>query len=258
MCPMKERILQTQIIYGPVNSRRLGRSLGVNILPTERKVCSFDCIYCQYGFADQQYTSSGLEGLKLPGAEQVAEALKDALPTVGDLEAITLAGNGEPTLHPSFRQIAEAVSQVSKKNKPGVPVCILSNSSTVSQDSVQAGLSFIDRKIMKLDAGRENTFQKINMPRAGITLKKIVDGLARLEKVEIQSLFFSGPVTNASPEEVTAWLEQLALIKPVALQVYTMDRVPADRRVEPVDTEELERIAAQARARLPEADVIVY
>ena len=258
MCPMKERILQTQIIYGPVNSRRLGRSLGVNILPTERKVCSFDCIYCQYGFAHHQYTLNGLERMNLPGAEEVAGALKDALAAAGDLDAITLAGNGEPTLHPSFSRIAETVSQISKKNKPGVPVCILSNSSTVSEDSVQAGLSFVDRKIMKLDAGTEDTFQKINMPRAGITLKQIVDGLARLQEVEIQSLFFSGPVTNASHEEVAAWLEQLALIKPVAVQIYTMDRVPADRRAVPVDTEKLERIAAGARARLPQADVIVY
>ena len=258
MCPMEERILQTQIIYGPVDSRRLGRSLGVNILPTERKVCSFDCIYCQYGFAARQYEPSDLKGLKLPGAEDVAEALKDSLATVGDLDAITLAGNGEPTLHPSFRQIAGTVSQLRDGCRPAVPVCILSNSSTVSEDSVQAGLSFIDRKIMKLDAGTEDTFQKINRPRAGITLKKIVHGLARLENVEIQSLFFSGPASNASPEEVRAWLEQLALIKPVAVQVYTLDRVPADRRVEPLDRGKLERIAAEARARLPEADVRVY
>jgi len=111
---------------------------------------------------------------------------------------------------------------------------------------------------MKLDAGTEDTFQKINRPRAGITLKKIVHGLARLENVEIQSLFFSGPASNASPEEVRAWLKQLALIKPVAVQVYTLDRVPADRRVEPLDRGKLERIAAEARARLPEADVRVY
>ena len=258
MSPMEERILQTQIIYGPVNSRRLGRSLGVNILPTERKVCSFDCLYCQYGFTEVHYTRSELEGMKLPVPEEVTGALADALPATGDMDAITLAGNGEPTLHPSFRQIAEAVSQVGKRTRPEVPLCILSNSSTVSEASVQAGLGFIDRKIMKLDAGREDTFQKVNRPRAGITLKKIVDGLARLENVEIQSLFFSGPVSNASPEETTAWLEQLELIKPVAVQIYTMDRVPADRCVKPVERDELERIADEARSRLVDAEVRVF
>ncbi len=255
---MEERLLQTQIIYGPVNSRRLGRSLGVNILPTERKVCSFDCIYCQYGFTSQKYMHNDIEGLELPAAAEVAEALMNSLPAVGDLDAITLAGNGEPTLHPSFRQIAEAVSRPRDRNKPGVPVCILSNSSTVNENSVQVGLSFIDRKIMKLDAGRESTFQKINRPYPGITLKKIVDGLARLENVEIQALFFSGPVNNASSEEITAWLEQLTLINPVAVQIYTIERVPADHRVGPLDKGGLEKIAAEARARLPEADVRVF
>lgn len=255
---MEERLLQTQIIYGPVNSRRLGRSLGVNILPTEQKVCSFNCIYCQYGFTSQKCIHNDIDGLKLPIPAEVAEALMNSLPAAGDLDAITLAGNGEPTFHPSFRQIAEAVSRLRDRNKPGVPVCILSNSSTVNESSVQEGLSFIDRKIMKLDAGRENTFQKTNRPRPGIALKKIVDGLARLENVEIQSLFYSGPVTNASPEEITAWLEQLSLINPVGVQIYTMDRVPADHRVGPLDKSELEQIAAEARARLPEADVRVF
>lgn len=255
---MEERLLQRQIIYGPVNSRRLGRSLGVNILPTERKVCTFDCIYCQYGFATGQYMRLDLEKLSLPSPAEVAEALASCIPTAGEIEVITLAGNGEPTLHPSFRQIAEVLSRLRDKDKPGVPLCILSNSSTVNKSSVQAGLGFIDRKIMKLDAGRENTFQKINRPSPGITLKKIVDGLARLENVEIQSLFSRGPVTNASPEETRAWLDQLSLIDPVAVQIYTTDRVPADRGVEPLDKSELEQIAAEARARLPEANVRVF
>ena len=258
MCAMKERVLQRQIIYGPVNSRRLGRSLGVNILPTEGKVCSFDCLYCQYGFTSDQYLRTEINEPGLPDPAEVAEALMKSLSVVGDIDAITLAGNGEPTLHPSFNQIAEMVSRLRDKGKPGVPLCILSNSSTVNNTTVQAGLRLIERKIMKLDAGRESTFQKINRPHPGLTLREIVESLAKLKKVEIQSLFFNDTVTNASPEEIKAWLEQLALIDPVAVQIYTLDRVPADPGVKPISKSALERIAAEARARLPKADVKIF
>ncbi|HUU26770.1 MAG TPA: radical SAM protein [archaeon] len=255
---MRARPLQTGIIYGPVNSRRLGRSLGVNILPTRHKVCSFDCLYCQYGWTASQSSRTALEKLKLPGVREVEKALTDALPSISNLDAITLAGNGEPSLHPSFTEIAQTAARLRDRYQPKVPVCILSNSSTIDDPRVQAAFEYIDRKIMKLDVGTQATFQKVNRPGKEITLEKIVQGLARIKPVEIQTLFFEGPVSNALPEEVEAWIGQLARINPAAVQVYTLDRIPADKALRPLSAGKLEKIAGEVRTRLPGVKVQVY
>lgn len=255
---MQQRPLQSRIIYGPVNSRRLGRSLGVNILPTERKVCSFDCLYCQYGYTEAQMVRASVAEVKLPIPAEVAEALMDALPGAGELDSITLAGNGEPTLHPHFRQIVEVVVRQRNRLKPGVQVTILSNSSTVDDMDVRLALSKIDRRIMKLEAGTQTAFEKINRPRPGTLLKKIVEGLARLGLVEIQALFIDGPVSNATPAEIEAWCGHLALIKPVAVQIYTFERVPADATIQQVPPARLQEISRAAQLAVPTAKIIVY
>ncbi|OGF97809.1 MAG: hypothetical protein A3F83_14365 [Candidatus Glassbacteria bacterium RIFCSPLOWO2_12_FULL_58_11] len=255
---MKDRPLQTRIIYGPIDSRRLGKSLGVNILPTAEKICSFDCLYCQYGFTAEKQDRAGARRVELPFPAEVAEELAAALALSGPLDAITLAGNGEPTLHPAFRQIAEAVAHQRDLHRPGVPVCILSNSSTLHDPNVQAAFQSIDRRVMKLDAGTEETFQKLNRPGPGLTLEKIAGGLAQLKPVEIQALFLDGPVSNTASKEIEAWLGHLEKIRPVAVQVYTFDRQPADQRLVQVSGERLEQIAAAVRSRLPKAKVTVY
>jgi len=258
MVKMKERPLQTDIIYGPVNSRRLGRSLGVNILPTSRKACTFNCLYCQYGWTYFQYDRSQAGDIELPTPAAVAAALEKTLPEVSRLDAITLAGNGEPTLHPAFERIAHDTARLRDSYQSGVPVCILSNSSTVDDPAVRAGLEAVDRKIMKLDAGIEETFQLVNRPRTGITLDKIVEGLVLIRPLEIQALFFDGPVSNAGNGEVAAWIELLLKIDPVAVQIYTLDRVPAEAKLSALSRERLEEIAGEVRLRLPGRRVEVY
>lgn len=255
---MQERPLQTNIIYGPVTSRRLGRSLGVNLLPTEQKICSFDCLYCQYGFTEIHGVRRDAEGLRLPIPAEVAEALMEALPAAGQLDSITLAGNGEPTLHPHFRQIAEVVVRQRDMHRRGVPVCILSNSSTAGQMDVRLGLARIDRRIMKLDSGTQAAFERINRPPPGTLLKRIVEALAQLKAVEIQALFIDGAVSNSTPAEVEAWCGHLAQIKPVAVQVYTFERLPADSSIRQVTPARLEQIASAARQAVPGANVIVF
>ncbi len=255
---MEERLLQRKIIYGPIDSRRLGKSLGVNILPTENKVCSFDCLYCQYGFtsAPQERRHVGGEGLPTPG--QVAAALSEALPAHGDLDVLTLAGNGEPTLHPRFREICEVVVRRRNAYRPGLPVCILSNSSTVGSPEVRAGLKLLERPIMKLDAGTQQTFESLNGSRSGASLDRIIEGLSELENLEIQTLFVTGPVDNSSEQEVRAWLSHLRALKPRAVQLYTFERVPAESTLVALGAGRLEEIAALVRRQLPEADVRVF
>ncbi len=255
---MEKRRLQRKIIYGPIESRRLGMSLGVNILPTEHKVCSFDCLYCQYGFTPTQKERWHVGGEALPSPGEVAMALMDALPSTGNFDVLTLAGNGEPTLHPEFFKICEVVVRQRNMYRPGLPVCILSNSSTVGSADVRAGLNMLERPIMKLDAGTQETFELLNRPRPGIHLDKIIDSLVKLSRLEIQTLFVTGPVDNSSEKEVAAWLGHLAVIKPQAVQLYTFDRIPADSALAAVGAERLEQIASMVRGQLPEAEVKVY
>jgi len=255
---MKKRPLQTRIIYGPIRSRRLGRSLGVNILPTVRKVCSFDCVYCQYGLTPYKYNLAEARKLDLPSPGEVAESLQEALPQMGELDAITLAGNGEPTLHPSFAEIVEVVATLRDRYRPGVPLCVLSNSSTVEDPTVRSALDRIDRKIMKLDAGTQATFQLVNRPRPEVTLEKTVEGLVKIKPVEIQSLFFEGSLTNTTGREIEAWIEQLVRIDPLAVQIYTFDRIPADRSLQPLSRQALSEIARALGSHLPAAQVEVF
>jgi len=255
---MKARPLQTGIIYGPVSSRRLGRSLGVNLLPTERKVCTFDCLYCQYGWTSRHSDREALEKLDLPSVEQVAAELEPALAAAGNLEAITLAGNGEPTLHPQFEKIARTAAGLRDRLRPGVPVCILSNSSTLGTASVREGLKFVDRKVMKLDAGSQEIFTMVNRPAAGLQLKTVAGHLAAMAGVEIQSLFFDGSPTNADEASLACWLKLLEKIEPSAVQIYSLDRIPAEPALRTVERLRLEQIAGAVRERLPEADVQVF
>ncbi|MBN2288383.1 MAG: radical SAM protein [Candidatus Glassbacteria bacterium] len=255
---MKARPLQAGIIYGPIDSRRLGRSLGINILPTSKKVCTFDCLYCQYGFTTCRYESETLKQFELPGTEQVTTELGQALALAGELDAITLAGNGEPTLNPQFAGIARAVAGLRDRLKPGVPVCILSNASTLDRADVREGLKYVDRKVMKLDAGTQKLYSAINRPSAGLKIDAVAGHLAGMEGVEIQSLFFEGPLSNADEVSVASWLDLLGRIGPAAVQVYTLDRTPADNSLRPVGRSRLEEIAAAARKRLPQAEVRAY
>lgn len=255
---MKERPLQTKIIYGPVQSRRLGRSLGVNILPTQWKVCTFDCLYCQYGWTCCQWEDQAADQLGLPAPDEVAEALETALLQQGQVDAITLAGNGEPTLHPRFGDIARLAAGVRDCRAPGVPLVILSNSSTLTMPEVREAFRLIDRPVMKLDAGSAGLFAAVNRPRSGIEFGSVIESLAALERVEIQSLFFDGPVNNTGPEDIDLWLDALVRVHPVALQVYSLDRTPAESRLLQVNRERLEEIAAAARSRLPGLRVDVF
>ena len=223
-----------------------------------KKVCTFDCLYCQYGFTSCRYDRESLDRFELPTVEQVKAALEPALARAGELEAITLAGNGEPTLHPEFKEIAGATAELRDRLRPEVPVCILSNSSTLGMASVREGLNFIDRKVMKLDAGTQQVFSSINRPSAALQLETVVEHLAGMTGVEIQSLFLDGPLTNADDKSLACWLKLLERIAPEAVQVYTLDRIPAEHDLRPVGRERLEEIAGAARIRLPQTEVGVF
>lgn len=239
MLPLKQ-----EIIYGPVNSRRLGRSLGINLLPGWGKVCSFDCVYCQYGRTLVKTLDPGPEGF--PTLDEVVAAVEIALTSGPDFDSFTFSGNGEPTLHPQWPEIVEAVRQLRDRHRPAGRLTLLSNSSTAARPLVRATLAQMDAPIMKLDAGDEATLAAINRPVTGISLGAIIEGLAQVPGLIIQSLMVEGAVTNSVGPAFENWLGALATLKPVQVQVYSTDRPVPVAGVERVPLERLQQLAARA------------
>jgi wyosine [tRNA(Phe)-imidazoG37] synthetase (radical SAM superfamily) len=231
--------LQPGIIYGPVRSRRLGRSLGVNVLPAQRKVCSFDCLYCQYGRAAPKNTAEAREN-EFPGVKEILDALEQALKKLPVPPAyITFSGNGEATLHPGFRELVQGVRQLRDSLASEAKTAILSNSTTVNDPDIREALAMLDLRIMKLDAGTEKMFAHYNRPGKGITLEQTAAGLAALGDVTIQSLFTGGPDGNFNPHLLSAWVKQVRRIAPIFVQVYSLDRNSPTRSLVPLDKDDL-------------------
>ncbi len=240
--------LQPDIIYGPVHSRRLGRSLGVNLLPTDSKVCSFNCCYCQYGWTDKLVRPGDERVDGFPSAEAVRAALLGAF-RERQFDFVTFSGNGEPTLHPRFREIVEFTLQLRNRERPKARVAVLTNGTTARQRDVKEALQQVDVPVMKLDAGNERMFRKMNHGVAGITLEEIMHGILAVGRCAVQSMFVRGRVNNSTGGEVVTWVERLTEIRPLWVQVYTLDRGAADPEVEPVPAWRLQEIAEFARAQ---------
>jgi wyosine [tRNA(Phe)-imidazoG37] synthetase (radical SAM superfamily) len=243
--PVRLLPLQKGIIYGPVNSRRLGVSLGINLSPTKRKVCSFNCVYCQYG-TTRSLTMSPARA-KLPGVQDVEHALRKALSEVESPRFITFSGNGEPTIHPDFPEIAKVVRKVRDELSPGSEIALLSNSSGLLIPGVSEAIdNLIDLPIMKLDAGDEDTFRAIARPAPGITLERIIQGMRELRRpFAVQSLFVSGKVNNSEGPALKAWIARIGEISPKTVQIYSLDRPFPTKGLMIVPPERLDEIASR-------------
>lgn len=245
--------LQTGIIYGPVRSRRLGASLGINLLPSDYKLCSFNCLYCQYGWTSKP--SLALDGhvRNLPRTGDVAAALEDYLQRAArrktKIDAITFSGNGEPTLHPELADIVAAARTLRDRHLPKAKLAILSNSSTIGRPEVQEALNVLDLKLMKFDAGTEDMIRRLNAPAPPFYLGEVVAGLKTLKDVILQSMFVQGRVANTDPDSLEYWLEKVREIRPKLVQIYTLDRPPAEKRLWKVNLPTLQWIAGQVRWR---------
>jgi len=242
--------LQKGIIYGPVSSRRLGRSLGLNLSPTTYKVCSFNCVYCHYGWTKDLTSDLSAYVRDLPTPKAVEEALEHSLESL-DIppQYITFSGNGEPTLHPDFEEIVDRV--VSVRNRAGLEakVAALSNSTGLADPGVLRGLAKLDVPIMKLDAGTDDVLQRINRPAPDITVDAIVDGLKKLQNFTMQSVFVEGTVSNTSDEDVAAWVDRVEEATPDSIQVYSLENVPAMSTLRGVSSGRLQDIARRVTER---------
>jgi wyosine [tRNA(Phe)-imidazoG37] synthetase (radical SAM superfamily) len=245
------------LVYGPVTSRRFGASLGINLTPGA-KVCTFDCRYCQLGWTRRRAARMS----EWPRADDVARALKERLLRLRDrgtlLDAITFSGNGEPTSHPCFSEAVWATRLVRNEVFPQARIVALTNGAHLRRADVVAGLNLCDERIVKLDAGNESMFRKLNRPAHGVTLESILEGTGRLRSPVIQSMFVTGAIDNSTEEQVASWIETVVRVAPASGQIYTLDRLPADAEVRPVSRMRLMEIALQAGAAWPVEFLTVF
>jgi len=244
--------LHEGVVYGPVRSRRLGRSLGINLTPAHLKLCSFNCGYCQYGYSEPSRlaTTPAIENWPAPAAvaKAVALALKTLAAQDDRIDRLTLAGHGEPTMHPRFKEIVTALRKVRDDLAPGVPLTVLSNASTLHRDDVRAALADLDERYMKLDAGDTATLRSVN--GTTIPVAQIVDALCQMRNIVIQAMFVkdrTGRIDNTGDLTIINWVSALERIKPKAVHIYTIDRAPAFPYLQQVPAARLREIAQRVR-----------
>jgi wyosine [tRNA(Phe)-imidazoG37] synthetase (radical SAM superfamily) len=246
--------LKRGITYGPVSSRRLGRSLGINLLPPHLKLCSFDCVYCQYG-PTQRFEASGLER-ELPTVEQVTAAVEAALRHLTEPpQWLTFSGNGEPTLHPDFPAMVDAVVSLRDRLCPGARTAVLSCSACAGRPEVAVALRRLDARIMKLDVGSQAMLEAYNRPGPGVTMASIVDGLSRVGDLTLQTLVAGGEEGNFATAALKAWLERVVELRPSRVQLYTLARPTASEQLAPVTRHELDALARALVREGVEAEV---
>jgi len=243
------------IIFGPVRSRRLGVSLGINLLPCDRKVCSFDCIYCECGWTPRGRST----GSHLPSRPEVCEALRARLSEMKKAgekpDVITYAGNGEPTMHPDFPGIIDDSVALRNEFFPEAKISVLSNAAGINRKSIRDALMKADMNILKLDSAFMSTVSVLNRPRKSYDLAKTIENMKLFNgKFIIQTLFVRGEhegktVDNTTPEEVDAWLEKLRELNPESVMIYTIDRdTPLGNRLRKVPLADLKAIAERVEA----------
>ena len=232
--------LQQGIIYGPIFSRRIGRSLGINLLPINEKLCSFDCIYCQYGRTNVHTIDPRPE--TFPSVDSVLSAIEYALKKPRTINYLTFSGNGEPTLHPDFLEIVKGTRRLMEQFRPDTKLALFSNSSLINKPLVISSLELIDLPMMKLDAGDEGTFQAINQPVRSVRFSEIVQGLRTIPNLVIQSMLIDGCLNNIQGDNYKNWVRTIVELEPQAVHIYSAERPPNYRSVKRVHPTRLIRI----------------
>ena len=248
-----QTVIFNSTIYGPIHSRRLGMSLGINLMPNDGKICSFDCLYCEAGFNAQ---GTGKDGI--PTREAVKKQLRHKLQEMKEagqtLDVITFSGNGEPTLHPEFKKVVEDVLRLRTEFFPKAKVSVLSNSTMAGKPAVAEALLKVDNNILKLDSAMPRTFIAINrpvspncLPEGVIADLKKFSGQCVVQTIMIRGEYEGKHFDNTTDEELDALLSAYLQIKPREVMLYSIDRKTPAENLEKVSKEELERIAQRFR-----------
>ena len=239
------------VIFGPIRSRRLGISLGINLLSLDQKLCNFECIYCECGWRGNGRKSFNPK-------EEVIELLSSKLQqmhSAGEhLDVMTFAGNGEPTTHPHFAEIIDATCKARDQYFPEAKIAVLSNATMIDRPEIREALLKVDDNILKLDSAFEQTVQLINQPFKGYSVARTVEMMQKFEgKMILQTMFLRGTyegavVDNTTEEEVSAWLELVKKISPRKVMIYTIDRDTPAQDLHKVSVEDLKQIASRVEA----------
>ena len=239
------------IVYGPIRSRRLGVSLGINLMPTEAKLCTFDCVYCECGW--NQPVSHPI----LPTRQQVREALNSQLSTLNSqLDVITFIGNGEPTLHPDFLGIIQDTCALRDQYCPQAKISVLSNSTQLFRDDVVQALQLCDNRILKLDSAITSTMRLIDKPvNPNLTVQDIIDRLALFNgDFTLQTCFLMGEyqgqmIDNTTEQELEAWYQTIDLLRPQQVMIYVIDRETPLKTLSKIPADKMHQIAAPLRVK---------
>ena len=243
-------MLFDQIAYGPIHSRRLGTSLGMELMPLAHKLCTFNCVYCECGW------NTPVSHPKLPTREEVKMALEARLKEGLDLDVITFSGNGEPTLHPDFLSIIEDTCALRDQYCPKAKVSVLSNSTQLGRPDVVQALRLCDNRILKLDSATDEMMRRIDLPvNEHLTVKQIIEWLAQFNgDFTLQTCFLRGEhagqrIDNTTPEELEAWYKAVDTMHPKQIMIYVIDRKTPEENLTKISREEMETIAAPLRAK---------
>ena len=234
-----------QIVFGPIHSRRLGSSLGINLLPIEGKICNFDCIYCECGWNALSHAVAS----QMPSAADVSAALENKLKECASdgvgIDSITFSGNGEPTLHPEFPAIVDSTLSLRNSYCPGAAVSVLSNGTMLHRDEVISALRRVDNPILKLDAPDDVSLNAVNHPRAGMSVERIVEGLVRMNgDFILQTMFLKGSAVDfeENAELLEKWFSIVRRVRPRKIMVYTLDRPAPQAGLEKMPVETMKRL----------------
>ncbi|MCL2596631.1 MAG: radical SAM protein [Paludibacter sp.] len=241
-----------EIIYGPVHSRRLGNSLGINLLPIDAKICTFNCIYCECGF------NTTMHEFPMPPRADVKYALEEKLDSLcienQAIDVITFAGNGEPTIHPEFEKIIDDTIDARNCYCPQAKISVLTNSTQIYRSQIFSSLMKIDMAILKLDSAIDKTLHQIDRPvKSDFSVDWLVENLQHFEnKLIIQTMFLHGScngeiINNTTEKEISAYLKILQKLKPQKVMIYTIDRETPVKSLKKTSPQELETIARKIK-----------
>lgn len=228
------------IVFGPIYSRRLGMSLGINILPSKGKLCNFDCIYCECG-----WNRDGIAERRFPVLAEVEAALTVKMEKLSSdgvkVDSITFSGNGEPTLNPDFPEIIDMVIALRDRLFPEAKISVLSNATLIGRPAVAAALKKIDNPILKIDASDDSLAAMINRPVGSYRLADVIKNLAGFDgNFILQTMFLKSKEFNAvSEKSLAAWMDIVRMLKPRQIMVYTIDRETPDKTLEKYTVEEM-------------------
>jgi len=258
--PVRDVDRAPPLVYGPVQSLRFGRSLGINLLPEGLRLCNFDCLYCQCGGKRRERRER--DDPPFPTLGALERDLCRALERDPLIDDLCFAGAGEPTMHPRFREALLLARALRNDLAPRATVSVLSNGTTAGKSDVRAALALADRAVLKQDAVVDDTWRRLDRPPSGLPARRLVKTFAEMIGLETQTMLVRGPVDNATPEALDALGDALRYIFPRRAHLGTISRRPAvdagDHRLTPLEPAELEFAAARVRRRAPGVDVRVY